>query len=276
MSAEKEMKIGINRWTMPRDWTLARCFAEAKTAGFDSVEINLAEEGELNLLSTEREVRQIAASAREVGITLSSLSNGLGWPYPLTSNDPATRQKGIEILQTALRCARWLEVDTILCVPGLVTAEVGYDTAYQRAQAALQELAGEAAAVQVSIGIENVWNRFLLSPLEMARFIDEVGSPWIGAYFDVGNILLYGFPQHWIKILGSRIRKVHVKDFSTSVGNIQGFGNPLQGNVPWTAVRAALDEISYDSFVTAEVDGYTAAPELGLKHIAESLRQVFG
>lgn len=270
------MKIGINRWTMPMDWTLARCFDEAKKAGFDSIEINLAEDGELTLQSTEQEVRQIAAAARDTGITLSSLSNGLGWPYPLTSNDPAIRHKGYEILQTALRCARWLEVDTILCVPGLVTSDVGYDTAYQRAGAALQDLAGAAAETQVSIGIENVWNKFLLSPLEMARFIDEIGSSWVGAYFDVGNVLLYGFPQHWIKILGPRIKKVHVKDFSTSVGTLRGFGNPLQGNVPWAAVRAALEEIGYNSFVTAEVDGYPAAPELGLNHIAESLRQVFG
>ena len=270
------MKIGINRWTMPPDWTLAQCFAEAKQAGFDSIEINLAEDGELHLQITEHEVRKIAASAGEAGITLSSLSNGLGWPFPLTSNDSAIRQKGFEILQTALRVAHWLEVDTILCVPGLVTAEVGYDTAYQRARAALQDLAGEAEEHRVAIGIENVWNKFLLSPLEMARFIDEIGSPWVGAYFDVGNVLLYGFPQHWIKILGPRIKKVHVKDFNTSIGNIRGFGNPLQGNVPWAAVRAALAEIGYDSFVTAEVDGYPAAPELGLKHIAESLRQVFG
>ena len=93
--------------------------------------------------------------------------------------------------------------------------------------------------------MENVWNKFLLSPLEMARFVDELDSPWVGVYFDAGNILSYGFPQHWIEILGPRIKKVHVKDFKTQIGSIQGFANPLQGDVPWAAVRAALDGIGY-------------------------------
>ena len=270
------MKIGINHWTMPPEWSLAECFLAAKRAGFDSIEINLAEDGELTLTSTEADVRRIADSAREAGITLSSLSNGLGWKYPLTSNDPTVRLRGTEVLRAALRVARWLDVDTILCVPGLVSAPVRYDVAYERSQAALRELIPEAEARGVFIGVENVWNKFLLSPLEMARFVDELDSPWVGVYFDAGNILSYGFPQHWIEILGPRIKKVHVKDFKTGIGNMLAFANPLQGDVPWAAVRAALDGIGYGGFVTAEVDGYAAAPELGLRHIAESLRQFFG
>lgn len=270
------MKIGINRWTMPPEWSLAECFRAAKQAGFDSIEINLAESGELTLTSTETEVRRIADSAREAGITLSSLSNGLGWVYPLTANDPEIRRRGTEVLRIALKAAQWLAVDTILCVPGIVGADVRYDVAYERAQAALRELAPEAEAAGVIIGVENVWNKFLLSPLETARFVDEIGSPALGVYFDAGNILAYGYPQHWIEILGPRIKKVHVKDFKTQIGSIQAFANPLQGDVPWADVRAALDSIGYEGFVTAEVDGYAAAPELGLKHIAESLRHVFG
>ena len=270
------MNIGINRWTMPPDWSLAECFGAAKRAGFDSIEINLAETGELTLTNTEADVRRLADSAREAGITLSSLSNGLGWTYPLTANDPEVRRRGVEVLRAALRVARWLDVDTILCVPGVVSADVRYDVAYERAQAALGELAPEAEAAGIFIGVENVWNKFLLSPLETARFVDEIGSPSVGVYFDVGNILAYGYPQHWIEILGPRIKKVHVKDFKTQIGSIQAFANPLQGDVPWVEVRAALDGIGYGGFVTAEVDGYAAAPELGLRHIAESLRHVFG
>jgi hexulose-6-phosphate isomerase len=123
--------------------------------------------------------------------------------------------------------------------------------------------------------VENVWNKFLLSPLEMARFLDEIGSPFVGAYFDAGNVLVHGYPQHWIRILGARIRKVHVKDFRTSIGSIAGFCNPLQGDVPWNEVRIALDEIGYGGPVTAEVEGYRVRQELGLRHIAESLRAVF-
>ena len=270
------MKIGINRWTMPPDWSLAECFAAAKRAGFDSIEINIAEEGELALTSTEAEIRGIRDSAREAGVTLSSLSSGLGWKYPLTANDPDQRRRGREVLRAALQAARWLGVDAVLCVPGVVSTEVRYDVAYERAQTALRELAPEAEAQGVFIGVENVWNKFLLSPLEMARFVDEIASPSVGVYFDVGNVLVYGYPQHWIGILGPRIKKVHVKDFQTEVGNIRAFANPLQGDVPWASVRAALNGIGYDGFVTAEVSGYPAAPELGLRHIAESLRHVFG
>ena len=270
------MKIGINRWTMPPEWGLAECFKAAKQAGFDGIEINIAETGELTLTSTEAEVRSLADSARAAGITLSSLSSGLGWKYPLTANDPDVRRQGIEAVRTALKAARWLDVDTVLCVPGVVNADVRYDVAYERAQAALRELAPEAEAQGVFLGVENVWNKFLLSPLEMARFVDETDSPWVGVYFDAGNILSYGYPQHWIEILGPRIKKVHVKDFKTEVGNMLGFANPLQGDVPWAAVRASLDGIGYGGFVTAEVNGYPAAPELGLRHIAEALHQFFG
>ncbi len=270
------MKIGINRWTMPPEWSLAECFKAAKTAGFDSIEVNIAETGELALTSTEAAVRGLADSAHAAGITLSSLSSGLGWKYPLTANDPDVRRRGIEVVRAALQAARWLDVDTVLCVPGIVSADIRYDVAYERSQAALRELAPEAEASGVFIGVENVWNKFLLSPLEMARFVDEVNSPWVGVYFDAGNILSYGYPQHWIEILGPRIKKVHVKDFKAEIGSIQGFANPLQGDVPWAAVRAALDGIGYGGFVTAEVSGYPAAPELGLRHIAESLRQFFG
>ena len=269
------MKIGINRWTLPPEWSLAECFGAARQAGFDSIEVNIAEDGELTLTSTEAEVRRIADSAREAGITLSSLSNGLGWKYPLTSNDPNVRRQGVEVLRAALTAAGWLGVDAILCVPGLVVADVRYDVAYERALAALRELVAEAEMRGVFIGVENVWNKFLLSPLEMAHFVDEIDSAYVGVYFDAGNVLAYGYPQHWIEILGPRIKKVHVKDFQIAVGNLQGFANPLQGDVPWAAVRTALDGIGYSGFVTAEVSGYPAAPTLGLRHIAEALRQFF-
>jgi hexulose-6-phosphate isomerase len=269
------MKIGINRWTMPDAWPLAECFAQATRAGFDSIEINIADEGELTPTTTQAEVEAIAASAASAGIELSSLSTGLGWKHPLTSGDTRVRQSGKENIRRQLEVAEWLGLDTILVVPGIVDAETGYDEAYGRAQDALKELAEEAEGRRVAIGVENVWNKFLLSPLEFARFLDEIGSEYVGAYFDVGNVLVYGYPDQWIRILGSRIRKIHVKDFKANIGNISAFCNPLQGQVPWERVRHALDAIGYDSYVTAEVDGYTSHEELGLKHIAESLRAVF-
>lgn len=270
------MKIGVNRWTLPGELSLSASFELAKTAGFDSIEINIADEGELTPASTETDVKQIVAAANRAGIELSSLSTGLGWKYPITSPDESVRRQGAANIRKMLEVAQWMGVDTILVVPGVVSADIAYDDAYRRAQTVLKTLAAEAEQRKVSIGVENVWNKFLLSPLEFARFLDEIGSDYIGAYFDAGNVLVYGYPDQWIKILGKRIKKVHVKDFKSGIGNITAFCNPLQGDVPWDKVKAALQAVGYDEYITAEVDGYRVHPEVGLKHIAESLRTVFG
>lgn len=269
------MKIGVNRWTMPGAWSLSECFEAAKKAGFDTIEINVGETGELTPDTTEADARRIADLATQVGIGLSSLSSGLGWSWPLTDADPAKRARAQEIVAKSLRIASWLGVDAFLCVPGVVTPEVSYDVAYARAQEALRSLVPVAEECRVVIAVENVWNKFLLSPLEMARFVDELGSPWVQVYFDVGNVLVSGYPQHWIRILGKRIKKVHVKDFRSGIGNIHGFANLLQGDVPWAEVRRALAEVGYDDVVTAEVEGYPGHPEVGLRHIAECLKTVF-
>jgi hexulose-6-phosphate isomerase len=269
------MKIGVNRWTMPGDWSLDQAFAAAKEAGFDTIEINVGETGELTPDTTEAEARSIAARAVDAGIGLSSLSTGLGWAYPLTDPDPTKAKRAHEITAAQIRLARWMDLDAILCVPAVVSPDVPYDAAYASAQAALKRLEPIAAQNRVVIGVENVWNKFLMSPMEAARFVDEIGSPWVQFYFDVGNVLVFGYPQHWIRILGRRIKKVHVKDFKVGIGNITAFANPLQGDVPWPEVRAAFAEIGYDDVVTAEVEGYRHHPQLGLRHIAEALRAVF-
>jgi L-ribulose-5-phosphate 3-epimerase len=269
------MQIGINRWTFPNHLTLAKCFQIAAQSGFETIEINMAEDGELRPDSTEAEVKAIVASAQAAGIGLSSLSTGLGWKYPLTSPDAAIRDKGKEVIRTSLQIAEWMGVDTVLVVPGIVTPDTAYDEAYARAQEALRELAPVAEKHRISIGVENVWNKFLLSPLEFARFLDEINSPFVGAYFDAGNVLLYGYPDQWIRILGDRIRRVHVKDFKANVGNGTGFANLLQGDVPWAKVRAALEAIGYDGAITAEVDGYKTHFEVGIRHIADCIRAAF-
>ncbi len=270
------MKIGVNRWTLPKELSLAESFRMVKRAGFDSIEINVAEDGELRPDTTESEAKSILASSTEAGVQISSVSSGLGWKYPLTSGDSAVQATGIANTKAALQLAKWLDTDTILLVPGIVSPEISYEDAYNRAKTCIKELVPTAEALGVSIGVENVWNKFLLSPLEFRQFLDEIGSTHVGAYFDAGNVLVYGYPDQWIRILGKRIKKVHVKDFKSNIGNITAFCNPLQGNVPWAEVNKALKEIGYDEFVTAEVEGYNVDPDLGLKHICESLRSVFG
>jgi len=270
------MKIGINHWTFPKGASLEEAFAQAKRAGCDHIEVNLAKEGELSLASGESEVRALAEAARSAGVEISSLSTGLYWENSPTSNDPGVRRRAGEVVRQQLAAASWLGVDCILVVPGAVTPEVGYETAYGRARDFLAESLPAAREAGVAIGVENVWNRFLLSPLEFRALLDGLNDPeHVGAYFDAGNILAYGYPQDWIRTLGPRIKRVHVKDFDDRIGGWNGFRNPLQGNLPWAEVRAALEEVGYDGYVTAEVSGYNAFPELGLKHIADCLRAAF-
>lgn len=270
------MKIGINRWTLPGDWDLKTCFRQAKEAGFDSIEINMNEsDGYLSPKTTDAEAADIRKQADEVGIEISSVSTGVYWGVPFTHPDPSVRERALELGKHQIRLARALGLDAILVVPGAVNNDMPYDLSYNRAKEAMKALAVDAERAKVRVGVENVWNKFLLSPLEMARFLDEVGSEWVNAYFDAGNVLVYGFPDQWIRILNKRIGRVHVKDFRNNIGNIQGFANPLQGDLPWHRVKAALQDIGYDGYITAEVEGYRVLPELGLRHIADCLRAIF-
>jgi len=269
------LKIGINAWAFPPNMTIPQGLRLAKGAGFDAVELNLSEDGYLQPGMSERDVAGLRAAADNMSLEYPSLSSGLTWSYPLTSPDPEVAEKGKEIVREGLRVAKVLGADTLLVIPGLVLPDVPYDVAYDRARAALRELALDAKRRKVVIGVENVWSKFLLSPLEMRDFIDSIGSDYVQVYFDIGNVLVSGFPEQWIRILGSRIKKVHVKDFRLDIGNRSGFANPMQGDVDWVAVRSGLREIGYDDTLTAEIPGYKSLPDLGIHHAAESLRRVF-
>lgn len=259
------MKKGINIWSFPGSMKVDDCITTAKKAGFDGIELALNETGQLSLESSESEVRGYRQHANDTGIEISSLATGLFWSYSLTSSQPQVRQKAKDIVKKQLEHAATLGVDTILVVPGAVGVDfipdsevVPYDQAYDYSLAALQELSKEAEALKVSIGIENVWNKFLLSPLEMRDFIDKVNSPYVGAYFDVGNVIFSGYPEHWITILSQRIKKVHFKDYRRAAGGLHGFVDLLAGDVNYPEVMKALQAIGYDDYVTAEmIPGYT-------------------
>jgi hexulose-6-phosphate isomerase len=254
----------INGWAFDPTRPAAETFQIAREHGFEGVEAvigasRFSPQTHVTLESSQDDCRRIADAAQEAGVKLVSLASGLGWSQPVTANDAATRQAGIEATAQSLRLAQWLGVDAILMVPGGVAADfipgfppTPYDVAYDNALAALDELKGTAEATGVSIGVENVWNKFLLSPLEFRDFLDKVGSARVGCYFDVGNVILTGYPEQWIKILGRRITRVHFKDFKREVGTLAGFCDLLQGDVDYPAVMAALREVGYDGPVTAE------------------------
>ncbi len=272
------MKTAVNQWCFPEGTALSRVFQTSRDAGLDGVELNLYEPGSVGLTmeSTLAEARAVREEANSHGLELKSLSTGLLWGAPLSSPDAAVRGRGKDIVRKQLQLASEMEMDAVLVVPGSVTDEVSYEDCYSRSQEELVALEKDARRLGVRIAIENVWNRFLLSPLDMARYVDELQSDVFGVYFDVGNVLQFGFPQQWIRYLGGRIAKVHVKDFSLAVGNITGFVPLLAGDVDWSAVRGALDDIGYTDYLTAELSPYAAHPEQLIHDTARHLSLIFG
>lgn len=254
------MKKGINIWSFPGDLSIAQCMAIAKDAGFEGIELSLNEKGPLSLESNASDIEEIRKEALDTGIALTSLASGLYWDYALTSGKKEIREKAQDIVKKQLETAAILGVDTILVIPGAVGVDfipgsevVSYDRAYDLALEAITKLSEEAEATRVSIGIENVWNKFLLSPLEMRDFLDKVDSEYVGSYFDVGNVLYSGYPEHWIRILNKRIKKVHFKDYRRESGGLSGFVDLLAGDVNYPEVINALNEIGYDDFVIGEM-----------------------
>lgn len=245
------------------DELVEHSLAIARDAGFDAVEVNLEPGRAYSLESSDAEIRALGAAIHAHGLSVSAVYSRQQWHYPLTSSDPAVAARGKEIIRRLAVCAVLLNSNAVLVLPGAVDngifaavrEVVPYDVAYDRARDALNEVARTVIGdgYQGMLCVENVWNKFLLSPLEMRRFIDEIDHPSIGVFFDVGNVLLYGFPDQWIRILGGRIKRVHVKDFRTEVGTLHGFTGLLQGDVDWPAVMLALRDIGYTSYLTAEV-----------------------
>lgn len=277
------MKISMSYWCLEGGLAATRPIAEAmqevKDLGFDAIELAIASSGVLTPETTPQECQEILALAGKIGIEISSLASGESWAYSPTSDHPDVRQKIVEFTKKSLKIASWLGLDAYLYVPGAVDVffmpdgeVVPYDLCYARAKESIKEIVPVAEALGVSLCIENVWNKFLLSPLEMKEFIDSFGSQQVGSYFDVGNVLLTGYPDHWIRILGQRIRRVHIKDYKRSVGSAAGFCDLLEGDVNFEAVKKALADIRYDGYVTAEILPFTPG---GPQKTARAMKSIF-
>ena len=277
------MKKGISIWSFPAQ-TLRESFALAKDAGFKGVEVALAEDGEIGLKTTERELLAIAEAAKNEGIELYSVASGLYWDYWLNADDKLERQKAKDIVVRQLECAKVLGADTILVIPGCVNADfvsetkiVDYKTTYERSLEAITELKEHAERLEVSIGLENVWNKFLTSPMEMLDFINKVGSDFVGSYLDVGNVLFNGYPEHWITILRDKIKKVHFKDYRRAAGGLHGFVDLLAGDVNYPLVTDALHAVGYDGWVTAEmIPNYKYYTEAIIYNTSNAMDKILG
>jgi hexulose-6-phosphate isomerase len=277
------MKISASYWIfeggLEASLPVADAMAQAKQLGFDAIELCIASTGALTHEAMEADCAAIVAKAGELGIEIASLASGESWGSSPTDDDPAVRSRIVEFTKRALQVARWLGTDAYLFVPGAVdvfflenSPVVPYDVCYKRAGESVRQILPTAEKLGVTLGIENVWNKFLLSPLEMRDFIDGFGSKAVGSYFDAGNILLTGYPEQWVRILGERIVRIHVKDFRKSVGTAEGFVDLLEGDLDFEALQAALAEIGYDGYVTAEMLPYQPGrPE----KTARAMRKLF-
>lgn len=253
------MKKSINIWSFIGK-TNREAITLAKEAGFEGIELALDAAGEISAEATDEQLQALKDYAQELGIRIPSLSSSLCWGDSLTSDDPAERQRAHDMIVQQIRCAKALGAETVLVIPGSVSVEfvperpvIAYDVAYDRALEEIKKLVPVAEEYGVEIGIENVWNKFLLSPLEMRQFIDAVGSDMVGVYFDVGNVVYSGYPEQWIRILGSRIKKVHFKDYRRNPGGLNAFVDLLAGDVDWKAVMAAFKEIGYEGWAAGEM-----------------------
>ncbi len=280
------MKKGINYWSFPGGLEGKKDFAaavkEAKKLGYEGIEVCLFPDGPLSLDMSDADVAKLGKTLDAAGLQAASVTCGALWDNQLTSSDAAKRAEGKRIVTRCLEVAGKLGATGILVVPGSVETFfmpegeiVQYDVAVQRVEEAVKELAPVAEKNKAAIGIENVWNKMFMSPLEARDVVDRVGSDYVGWFFDVGNILAMGFPEQWIRILGKRIKKVHVKDFRRAVGTIEGFVDLLEGDVNWPEVMKALKEVGYDDFLIAEmIPHYAHAPETRLANTSLALDKI--
>jgi len=264
---KRRIKKAIMYATVGLKGSVLEKFTAIKEAGFEGVE-------PMSHMDQDDVMKALEAT----GLKAASTCCNTHWNKPVSHPDPQVRAAGVEGLKQALRDAKRYGASSVLFVPAVVNKEVSYADAYRRSQTEIRQAIPLAEELGVRIAIENVWNHFLLSPLEAARYVDEFNSPWVGWHFDVGNVITYGWPEQWIRILGKRIQKLHIKEFSREKANSQGLGKGfevefLKGDDDWPTVMKALDEIGYEGWGIAEQGG-ADSPE-GLKKLSEEMDRIF-
>jgi L-ribulose-5-phosphate 3-epimerase len=284
-----DMLKSINLWAFPYPdrMSLRECLQLAKDAGFDGIELNYDLDNDLSPKSGPREYAEIRRMADQIGIQISGLCSFLFWPYPLTSQDAGKRARGLELAGKIAQAAHDLRVENVLLVPGAVHIPwrtdhepVPNDVCDRRAREAVGQLARQAEKLKVSLNIENIFfNGYLMTPMEMNGFVDPFGSEHVRVHFDTGNISMFQFPEHWIPILGPRIKNIHLKEF-TKKGtdfSLETFRPLLDGTTNWPAVTEELAKIGYKGFLTFEYfHPYSHYPEALIWQTSDSLDRILG
>ncbi len=283
------MKKSINLWAFPypQRMNLEECLRLAKDAGFDGIELNYDLESDLSPKSGTKEFQNIRKLADKIGIEISGLCSFLFWPYPLSSNDPEKRARGIELAGKIAQAAHDLGVQNVLVVPGAVHIPwrtdhepVPNDVCDKRAREAVATLEKSAAKLKVFLNIENIFfNGYLMTPMEMNSFVDSFQSEHVRVHFDTGNISMFQFAEHWVPVMGKRIQNIHFKEF-TKKGtdySLETFRPLLDGTTNWPAVMDALETTGYKGFVTFEYfHPYPHYPEALIYQTSDSLDRILG
>lgn len=265
---KKAVNLGMIKG--PPDATIADRFKMARDAGFEGIELNLPDDA----LSVEIIQQAKAAS----GVEVAGIICTPHWKFPLSDPDPANRERTVRGLQLALTQGGEIGCPRVLLVPGVVNEKVNYAECWTRAIEGIQRCLDAAEKAKCHIAVENVWNQFIMNPVEAARFCDEINSPWVGWHFDIGNCVTYGWPEQWPKILGKKhTLNLHIKEFSRKKANDEGLRKGFQvelgeGDVNWSAVMQSLDAIGYEGYGIAEVPGGDAER---LKFLSERMDKLF-
>ena len=251
-AARLPIAMAVEYNMLPSKLGIPEQFQLAKDAGFERIECPTTR--------SEADANAMREASQKVGLPIHSVMNMDHWKYPFSSSDPAVVDRSLEGARVSIRNAHLWGAETVLLVPAVVNSETTYKEAYERSQTAIKKLLPLAEELNVTLALEEVWNKFLLSPLEFARYIDEYDSPRVRAYFDVGNVVLYGYPQDWIRTLGKRIAKLHIKDFSfrrnPATKNLEAAWVPLgEGDINWKSIYDALHDIGYQGSATLELEG---------------------
>ncbi|MFZ4628958.1 MAG: sugar phosphate isomerase/epimerase family protein [Blastocatellia bacterium] len=254
------LKKGVLISMLPKQLSYYDRFQLAREVGFEGVE--------MQTVADPKEAETIREASVKAGLPIHSVMNSDHWRFPLSDPDPEVVRKCVAGMETSLRNAKLWGADTVLLVPAVVTPKTTIPQAWQRSQAEIRKMIPLAKELGVIIGVEEVWNKFLLTPYEHARYVDELKSPWVNAYFDVGNIVMYGYPQEWIRVLGKRIGKIHLKDFKTD--NRQ-FVPLREGSIDWPEVRRAIGEIGFQGYLTVELPG---GDEAYLREVSRRVDQI--
>lgn len=264
---KRKLQKAIMWGTVGVKGTVLEKFKIVKEAGFEGVEPNGGMDQD-----------EVVKAAEETGMKLPSVCCHTHWAKPLSDPNPSVRETGLEGLKQSLRDAKRYGSKSVLLVPAVVNRSISYADAYTRSQAEIRKAIPLAEELGVKISIENVWNDFLLSPLEAARYVDEFKSSAVAWHFDIGNVINTGYPEQWISILGPRIQMLHLKEFSRKKGDAEGRGKGfqvdfLQGDNNWPAIMKALDQIGYEGWGIAEQRGGDT-PE-GLRKLVEAIDKIF-